>query len=338
LAHWLALVTLAATSVLIVLGGVVTNTGAALAVPDWPSTFGYNMFLFPWTQMVGGIFYEHSHRLAGAAVGLLTLALAAALWRRGGRLRWLGIAAVAVVVLQGVLGGLRVTLLAATLAIVHGSLAPAFFALLAAIALLTSRAAGGSLRRPEPAVSRLAVAAVAAVYVQIVFGALLTHAGRLWLHVGGALVVFAVVPIVGARLRKSGDPVAAPVARALLILLGLQLLLGVGSFLVRFTTIWIPGEQATTLVLLVAHRLAGSLILGAAVVLALRAPIASGEDVQAMRIGRTEPAASWAGHPRSAAGSRSGEDVQAMRIGRTEPAASWAGHPRSAAGSRTPLQ
>jgi len=304
LAHRLALVTLAATSVLIVLGGVVTNTGAALAVPDWPSTFGYNMFLFPWTQMVGGIFYEHSHRLAGAAVGLLTLALAAALWHRGGRLRWLGIAAVAVVVLQGVLGGLRVTLLAATLAIVHGSLAPAFFALLAAIALLTSRAAGGSLRGPEPAVRRLAVAAVAAVYVQIVFGALLTHAGRLWLHVGGALVVFVVVPIVGARLRKSGDPVAAPVARALLVLLGLQLLLGVGSFLVRFTTIWIPGEQATTLVLLVAHRLAGSLILGAAVVLALRAPIASGEDVQAMRIGRTEPAASWAGHPRSAAGSR----------------------------------
>ena len=304
MAHRLALVTLAATSVLIVLGGVVTNTGAALAVPDWPSTFGYNMFLFPWTQMVGGIFYEHSHRLAGAAVGLLTLALAAALWHRGGRLRWLGIAAVAVVVLQGVLGGLRVTLLAATLAIVHGSLAPAFFALLAAIALLTSRAAGGSLRGPEPAVRRLAVAAVAAVYVQIVFGALLTHAGRLWLHVGGALVVFVVVPIVGARLRKSGDPVAAPVARALLVLLGLQLLLGVGSFLVRFTTIWIPGEQATTLVLLVAHRLAGSLILGAAVVLALRAPIASGEDVQAMRIGRTEPAASWAGHPRSAAGSR----------------------------------
>ena len=77
-AHCSALVTLATTFVLILFGGLVTNTGAALAVPDWPNTFGYNMFLFPWAQMVGGIFYEHSHRLVGAVTGLLTLALAAA--------------------------------------------------------------------------------------------------------------------------------------------------------------------------------------------------------------------------------------------------------------------
>ena len=83
-AHRLAVLTAAATCVLIVFGGLVTNTGAALAVPDWPTTFGHNMFLFPWSQMIGGVFYEHSHRLLGATVGLLTLALAAALWRRGG--------------------------------------------------------------------------------------------------------------------------------------------------------------------------------------------------------------------------------------------------------------
>jgi heme a synthase len=83
MAHRLAVAALAATAVLIVLGGLVTNTGAALAVPDWPSTFGHNMFLFPWSRMVGGVFYEHSHRLAGALVGLLTVALAAALWREG---------------------------------------------------------------------------------------------------------------------------------------------------------------------------------------------------------------------------------------------------------------
>src|SRR3989442_9992459 len=124
--HRLALGTVAGTGVLIVLGGLVTNTGAALAVPDWPSTFGHNMFLFPWSRMVGGVFYEHSHRLAGALVGLLTVALAAALWREGGRLRQLGLVAVAVVLAQGVLGGLRVVLLQDTLAIVHGSLAPAF--------------------------------------------------------------------------------------------------------------------------------------------------------------------------------------------------------------------
>src|SRR2546422_10813583 len=98
---------------------LVTDTGAALAVPDWPSTFGYNLFFYPWSQMVGGIFYEHSHRLIGAAVGLLTLGLAAALWGAGGWFRWLGLAAVVAVVAQGVLGGLRVVLLEDTLAIVH---------------------------------------------------------------------------------------------------------------------------------------------------------------------------------------------------------------------------
>src|SRR5436309_2020064 len=93
LAHRLALGTVVATAVLIVFGGLVTNTGAALAVPDWPNTFGHNLFLYPWSGMVGGIFYELSHRLLGATVGLLTLALAAALWRRGGTLRVLGLAA-----------------------------------------------------------------------------------------------------------------------------------------------------------------------------------------------------------------------------------------------------
>ena len=99
--HRLAVLTAAATGVLIVFGGLVTNTGAALAVPDWPTTFGHNMFLFPWSQMVGGVFYEHSHRLLGSVVGLLTVALAAALWPRGGRLRALGIAAV-----WGIYGGI----------------------------------------------------------------------------------------------------------------------------------------------------------------------------------------------------------------------------------------
>jgi cytochrome c oxidase assembly protein subunit 15 len=276
-AHRLALVTLAATFVLILFGGLVTNTGAALAVPDWPSTYGYNMFLFPWARMVGGIFYEHSHRLIGAVTGLLTLALAAALWRAGGRLRWLGLVAVAAVVAQGVLGGLRVVLLKDALAIFHGSVAQAFFGLLAAIALLTSpraRAAAGAVDRR---LRGLAVAAAAGVYVQIVFGALLTHAGRIDLHLAGAALVYVLVPVVTARVRRSADPVAAPAATALLALLGVQLLLGVGSYLARFSSIWIPGEQTTMLLLPVAHRLVASLILGAAVVLALRVSMTRAE-------------------------------------------------------------
>jgi len=269
LAHRLALGTAVATAVLIVFGGLVTNTGAALAVPDWPNTFGHNLFFFPWSGMVGGVFYEHGHRLLGATVGLLTLVLATALWRRGGTLRVLGVAAVAVVVAQGVLGGLRVVLQRDDIALIHGPLAQAFFALVATLAYLTSPAA----RVTAPAdhgLRRLAVVAAALVGAQIVFGALLTHAGWLWLHVGGAVAVFAMVPVVTARARRSGDAIATPLARALLALLGLQLTLGIGAYLARFSAVWIPGEQATILALPVVHRLVGGLLLAATVVLAVR--------------------------------------------------------------------
>jgi cytochrome c oxidase assembly protein subunit 15 len=270
-AHRLALTTVVLTLVLILFGGLVTNTGAGLAVPDWPTTFGHNMFLYPWSQMVGGIFYEHSHRLLGSVVGLLTLALAAALWREGGRLRWLGLVAVAAVVAQGVLGGLRVVLLQETLAIVHGCLAQAFFGLAVAVALLTSATHRLPVQGIDPGLRALAVAAAGVVYAQIVLGALITHAGYVVLHLVGAAAVFVFVPIVTARLRRTNDAVAAPAASALILLLGLQLLLGAGSFLSRFTSIWIPGGQLTMLVLPVAHRLVASLILGAAVLVAVRA-------------------------------------------------------------------
>jgi heme a synthase len=290
-AYRLALATLGATCVLILLGGLVTNTGAALAVPDWPSTFGYNMVLFPWSRMVGGILYEHSHRLMGALVGLLTLALAGALWREGGRLRRLGLVAVAAVVAQGVLGGLRVVLLQDTLAIFHGCLAQAFFALLAVIALLTAPSGRVAASPVEPALKGLAVLAAVLVYVQIVFGALLTHAGRIDLHLAGAVLVFVLVPIVAAQLRRTGDAVAAPVSRLVSVLLGVQLLLGVGSFLARFSPIWIPGEQLTVTALPVAHRLVGSLILAASVVLAVRVSVVAGFVVAGPgRSGTAEPA------------------------------------------------
>jgi len=270
LAHRLAVLTAAATCVLIVFGGLVTNTGAALAVPDWPTTFGHNMFLFPWSQMVGGVFYEHSHRLLGALVGALTLALAVALWRRGGRLRALGVVAVVAVVAQGVVGGLRVVLQIDALAMVHGPLAQAFFALVVALALLTSARMARSAPAVDGATRALTLAAALLVYAQIVFGALLTHAGRIDLHLAGAGAVFVLVPMVTARLRGSGDAVAAPAAHALLVLLGVQLLLGAGAYLARFSPVWIPGGQLTMLALPVTHRLAGGLILAAAVVLAVR--------------------------------------------------------------------
>jgi cytochrome c oxidase assembly protein subunit 15 len=274
------MVTWVATLVLVVFGGLVTNTGSALAVPDWPTTFGHNMFFYPWSRMVGGVFYEHSHRLLGALVGLLTLGLAAVLWPAGGRLRALGLTALVAVIVQGVLGGLRVVLLQPTLAIVHGCLAQAFLALLAMIVLATWPGVTAPSAALERSTRALGVATAGLVYLQIVFGALLTHAGWLQLHLTGALAVFVAGPVLTARLRRSGDPVAGPVAKGLAALLVVQLVLGVGSLIARsFPELTIP----LALALPVAHRLVAGLILAAAVVLVVRI------------WGAPTPAPTWAG-------------------------------------------
>jgi cytochrome c oxidase assembly protein subunit 15 len=285
-ANRVAVATAAATFVLILAGGLVTNTGNALAVPDWPTTFGHNMFTFPWSAMVGGIFLEHTHRLLGALVGLLTLALAALLWPSGGMLRALGMSAVAAVIVQGVLGGLRVVLVEYRIAVVHGALAQAFFALVVVIAMLTSGAAGERTRGSalEPVLRTLTLAVAALVYVQIVLGAFLTHLGWLELHLGGAVLVATIVPMVTAHLRRTGDPVVRPLAIVLASLLVLQLALGAGAWLVRFTSMMPPGGPAVALAFPVAHRLAGGLMLAAAVMLAVRVVALTSGESRARRL------------------------------------------------------
>jgi heme a synthase len=141
LLHWYAVVAAASVSLLICSGGLVTSHEAGMAVPDWPNTFGYNMFLFPVSRWVGGVFFEHTHRLIASMVGLLTVILCLALFIIEER-RWvktLGVIAVVAVVIQGILGGLRVTENNAALGLFHGCLAQSFFALMATIALVTSR-------------------------------------------------------------------------------------------------------------------------------------------------------------------------------------------------------
>jgi cytochrome c oxidase assembly protein subunit 15 len=136
-----AALTALATLGLVCLGGLVTSHEAGLAVPDWPTTYGYNMFFFPISRWTGGVFYEHTHRLWASLVGLLTVVLAAWLWLKESRqwLRWTGVLAVILVVAQGVLGGLRVVALKDEIGIFHGTLAQMFLVLLACIALWTSR-------------------------------------------------------------------------------------------------------------------------------------------------------------------------------------------------------
>lgn len=277
--HRLALVTAGATFLLILAGGVVTTTGAGLAVPDWPTTFGYNMFLYPWAKMTGGILYEHSHRLIGSLVGLLTLALAVVLWAVEPRrwVRWLGAAALLAVVIQGVLGGLRVVLVAEQLALLHGALAHAFLGLAASLALFTSRA-WTSLPAPLPVevAGRLrlwGVVVTAATYLQIILGAVVTHTDNgLGAHVGMALLLSVLVLVLTRHVcsRLANWPELARPARLLRLFWVLQLILGVGSYVTELGARQVPMSALLALALPVAHRIGAGFMLVAGLALTLQ--------------------------------------------------------------------
>src|SRR5437879_10252836 len=185
---WLACI---ATLLLICSGGMVTSKNVGLAVPDWPTTFGYNMFLFPVSKWVGGILFEHTHRLIASTVGILTIILAIWLWLAEDRqcVRNLGIIALAGVILQGILGGLRVTMLKDEIGVFHACIAQAFLGLLVFIALATThswRSLGrsnltgltGQVLWRLRALATFAIAITAAIYVQLALGATMRHRHR----------------------------------------------------------------------------------------------------------------------------------------------------------------
>src|ERR1700751_2184481 len=167
-----------ATVLLICSGGMVTSKNVGLAVPDWPTTFGYNMFLFPVSKWVGGILFEHTHRLMGSLVGSLTIILAVWLWLSEHR-RWvrnLGVIALVGIILQGILGGLRVTMMKDEIGIFHACVAQAFLGLLVFIALATANFwqamdCRASVSDANSRVVRLAVAITIMIYVQLALGA-----------------------------------------------------------------------------------------------------------------------------------------------------------------------
>ncbi len=276
--HRLAVVLVGATFPLLFIGGLVTSLGAGLAVPDWPTTFGYNMFLYPWSQMIGGIFYEHSHRLIASSVGLLTIALALTLWFQENRrwLRWLGIAALLLVAAQGVLGGLRVVLLQHTLAIVHACFAQAFFALTVSLALFTSaewRAARRAAIIDGGRLKRLAMITTAFIYLQIVFGAVLRHSGeRLDAHLlMAALVAIHVILLLLRLTRAHADrPELLRSGYFLAALLLLQSLLGALAYFSKFTAT-LPELSGATVFLTTTHLITGALMLAISLIITLRA-------------------------------------------------------------------
>ena len=286
--HWYALLVTAATLVLIVAGGMVTSTDSGLAVPDWPLSYG---MLFP--PMVGGIFYEHGHRMIAGAVGLMTAVLAFWVSRREARawVRRLGWLALGTVVVQALLGGLTVIwLLPPVVSTSHLGTAMLFLAIVTLLAIATSPSWHATHRRtaaPTGELRRLALAASAAVYLQILLGAAMRHTGAglacsdfplcngrllpdltngaIALHMShrvGALVVTALVFWLAERAwaRYPDVPEFRRPALAALGCVTLQVLLGALSVISRL------GVYTTT-----AHVLGGALLLCSLVVLTARA-------------------------------------------------------------------
>jgi cytochrome c oxidase assembly protein subunit 15 len=180
LLHRTAQLTVAATLLLIFMGGLVTSHGAGMSVPDWPNSYGYNMFTFPPGKWVGGIFYEHTHRLMGTVVGMLAIVLTVLAWKYEKRrwLRWLATAVLGAVIFQGVLGGLRVVWVELKLAVVHACVAQAFLCLASLVAVVTSRwwiQTTPDQQTLSARVTGIAVACALAVYLQLVVGALMRH-------------------------------------------------------------------------------------------------------------------------------------------------------------------
>lgn len=185
--HRYAKLVAAATFLLVIAGGLVTSTGSGLSVPDWPTTYGWSMFTFPLDKMVGGILFEHSHRLIASTVGFLTILLAVWLWRADPR-RWVGrlaFAALAAVITQGILGGITVLFfLPAPVSVAHAGLAEIFLCLTFGLALFTSpgwqhgyRAGDGAAGVDDEVLRRVAAATTAGIYLQILVGATMRHTG-----------------------------------------------------------------------------------------------------------------------------------------------------------------
>ncbi len=287
--HRLAVATAGATFVLLFVGGLVTSTGSALAVPDWPLANGQ---FFP--PMVGGVLFEHGHRLAASAVGCLTLALA--LWTVVGEpraaVRVLGLLALFAVILQGVLGGITVLYkLPLAVSVTHACLAQTFFCLTVTLAIVTGR----RWRDAEPVLSAdegtaltwLAALTTAVVFLQLVLGALMRHMGAglaipdfplafgrvvpplatpfiavHFAHRVGALVVSTAVLLTATRVLRRHAGVPSLRRGALLALALVVLQIGLGA-----TIIWTRRAVVPT----TTHLVIGAALLATCLALGLRA-------------------------------------------------------------------
>jgi heme a synthase len=277
--HRFAIFTAAATFCLLIAGALVTSNDAGLSVPDWPTSFG-SIYKIP--HMVGGVRFEHTHRMIAEFVGLLTIVLAIWTWRVEKR-RWmkaLAVGALGTVVAQGVLGGLTVLFyLPPAVSSAHAALAQTFFCLAVAIAVFTGRRWVEEVPEVEldsrrPSLITLSLLSIFVLYVQLILGAMFRHHGMSWWpHVMNAPIVALVLTWTAVRALAVYSKIEA-VRRPAIVLLGLlitQLCLGFAAFLTRVA--WgrdavqpeLPMVMST-----VAHVAVGALTLATAVILAIQ--------------------------------------------------------------------
>jgi cytochrome c oxidase assembly protein subunit 15 len=262
------------TILLLIAGALVTSNEAALSVPDWPLSYGT---LTP--PMVGGIRYEHSHRVIAAGLGLLTVALASLIWVKDSRrwLRWFGVIAVAGVVVQAILGGEVVRqLLHYWLPVMHACFAQIVFAAVLSIAVFTSRWWVSEQPQVEdsgsPSIHTLATANAAVIFFQVVLGAGFRHQDiPVWPHIVGAFVVLGMVIWTAAVLHKRfGNSPEISRARILLhAIFGTQFLLGFGAYWSRLTTADAPQPMPVVVTLTVIHTVVGALLFAFSVLIVL---------------------------------------------------------------------
>jgi cytochrome c oxidase assembly protein subunit 15 len=277
--HRLAVVLACWTFLLIIAGALVTSNDAGLSVPDWPTSFG-SWYKIP--KLVGGVKFEHTHRMVAQGAGLLTILLAVWTWRAEKRrwMRLLGIAALGTVIAQGVLGGLTVLFyLPPTVSSAHAALAQTFFCIAVAMALFTGQKWVAEQPRVEfdprrPSLFTLTLLSIFVLYVQLILGAMFRHHGLSWWpHLANAVVVSFVLAWTAVRALSVYAEIEA-VRRPAILMLWLmiaQLCLGFTAFLTRVA--W--GRDAVQpegpmVVSTVAHVAVGALLLAAAVILAIQ--------------------------------------------------------------------
>jgi heme a synthase len=292
--HRFAVFTACSTFILIIAGALVTSNDAGLSVPDWPTSFGH---VFKMPRMVGGVRFEHTHRMIAEFIGILTIAIAVWTWKTDRR-RWMknfGIAALGTVIAQGILGGITVLkYLPPAISTAHAVVGQTFFCIAVCIAMFTGRRWVGeepktAVERDRPTLMTLSLLSVVIIYVQLVLGGMFRHKGLSWEpHVVNAgLVTFLLGwTAVRALTRYSGiDGIRRP-AITLLGLLFVQLSLGFLAFVEKVIFGGAAVQPLPAMVFsTVAHTAVGALLLATAVVLAIQTwthiPVLQAERVPA---------------------------------------------------------